>query len=314
MKNESPLGPLAGAAIVALTVAALLSSRPRRPSPPVSTRHNAREVPGACRLNRAAGILAACVLSDSAVEHYRGSFHNKAMFVPLGSAALSLAASVHGMLDARPQGHRFRERVYTLALTTGLIGTGFHLYNIGKRTGRFSWQNFFYAAPLGAPAALSLSGIIGAAAERVRSTPPSSRPRITGIPAGRALAGLASIGLCGTVGEAGLLHLRGAYHNPAMWLPVSLPPIAAALVAANAVAPSARRRRVTRWWLRLTALLGFLGSGFHVYGVSRGMGGWRNWSQNLLNGPPIPAPPSFTGLALAGLAALELQEGDDHER
>ena len=34
------------------------------------------------------------------------------------------------------------------------------------------------------------------------------------------------------------------------------------------------------------------------------MGGWRNWSQNVLNGPPLPAPPSFTGLAMAGLAAL----------
>ena len=40
------------------------------------------------------------------------------------------------------------------------------------------------------------------------------------------------------------------------------------------------------------------------------MGGWRNWRQNLLNGPPLPAPPSFTGLALAGLAALGLME--DH--
>jgi hypothetical protein len=38
------------------------------------------------------------------------------------------------------------------------------------------------------------------------------------------------------------------------------------------------------------------------------MGGWKNWRQNVLNGPPIPAPPSFTGLALAGLAALELLE------
>ena len=42
------------------------------------------------------------------------------------------------------------------------------------------------------------------------------------------------------------------------------------------------------------------------------MGGWRNWQQNLLNGPPLPAPPSFTGLALAGLAALGLME--DHPR
>ena len=38
------------------------------------------------------------------------------------------------------------------------------------------------------------------------------------------------------------------------------------------------------------------------------MGGWRNWSQNVLNGPPLPAPPSFTGLSLAGLAALNLME------
>ena len=30
----------------------------------------------------------------------------------------------------------------------------------------------------------------------------------------------------------------------------------------------------------------------------------------MLNGPPLPAPPSFTGLALAGLAALGLME--DH--
>jgi hypothetical protein len=273
-----------------------------------------RVVPVARRLNRAAGMLAACVLSDSAVEHYRGSFHNKTMFAPLASAALSLAASAHGMRDPRHEAHRFRDGVYTLALATGLIGTAFHLYNVAKRTGGFSWQNVFYAAPLGAPAALSLSGLLGAAAERMRATAPALRPRLLGIPAGRALAALTSIGLFGTAGEAGLLHLRGAYHNPAMWLPVSLPPIAASFMAANALARTPRHRRVTRWWLRLTTLLGFLGSGFHVYGVSRGMGGWRNWSQNLLNGPPIPAPPSFTGLALAGLAVLDLQEEGDRER
>jgi hypothetical protein len=36
------------------------------------------------------------------------------------------------------------------------------------------------------------------------------------------------------------------------------------------------------------------------------MGGWRNWTQNIQAGPPLPAPPSFSGLALAGLAALRL--------
>jgi hypothetical protein len=264
-------------------------------------------VQAARRLNRAAGTLAACVLSDSAVEHYRGSFHNQSMLIPLLSAGLSVAASVHGSADARRRPHGFRDGVYGMAIIAGLVGTGFHLYNITKRPGGLSWQNLFYAAPIGAPAALSLSGLLGLAAERVRGSPPGAAPTLAGFPAGRALAALASLGLAGSAAEAGLLHLRGAYHNPAMWLPVSLPPVAAAVLAASATSAQPADRRKSRAWLRLTALLGFVGAGFHIFGVSRGMGGWRNWTQNLLNGPPVPAPPSFTALALAGLAALELQ-------
>ena len=56
--------------------------------------------------------------------------------------------------------------------------------------------------------------------------------------------------------------------------------------------------------MKATALLGVTGVGFHAYGVHRNMGGWRNWSQSILQGPPLPAPLGFTGLALAGLAAL----------
>jgi hypothetical protein len=63
-----------------------------------------------------------------------------------------------------------------------------------------------------------------------------------------------------------------------------------------------------RWWLRLLIAVGFIGSGFHAYGIQRNMGGWRNWSQNLLNGPPLPAPPAFTALAISGLTALDLIE------
>jgi hypothetical protein len=93
-----------------------------------------------------------------------------------------------------------------------------------------------------------------------------------------------------------------------MVLPVSIPPVAATLLGAAALSPSRRTHRLARWWLKLTALLGFAGVGLHAFGVSRNMGGWRNWSQNVLNGPPLPAPPSFTGLALTGLAALSLIE------
>jgi hypothetical protein len=55
-----------------------------------------------------------------------------------------------------------------------------------------------------------------------------------------------------------------------------------------------------------------MGVGFHAYGVQRMMGGWRNWSQNLLSGPPLPAPPSYTGLAIGGLTALALHEEAVH--
>ena len=68
----------------------------------------------------------------------------------------------------------------------------------------------------------------------------------------------------------------------------------------------------TRVWLRLTALLGIAGVGFHAYGVSRAMGGWRNWRQNLIDGPPLPAPPSFSALALAGACGpARCRERDD---
>ncbi len=301
------LGGLAGGIVVAAERA-----RARRSLRGLLSRPSGVSVQAARELNRAAGTLALSVLCDSAIEHYRGAFHNRAMYTPLAVASLSLAASAHGFGDRRSGAHRGRHAIYALAALTGVAGTGFHIYNIGKRTGGFSWLNLFYSAPIGAPAALALSGLLGFGGERVRDTRRGKRPAIFGLPAGRALAALTSAGLLGTVGEVGLLHFRGAYHNPAMFLPVSVPPVASALLARRAVAPARARHPFTRWWLRLTALLGLGGVGFHIYGVSRNMGGWRNWSQNVLNGPPLPAPPSFTGLALAGLAALGLLERDRH--
>lgn len=259
-------------------------------------------------LNGASTLLAGSVLLDSAVEHYRGGFHNKAMYAPLISSALSILAGAHGSGDRRSGAHPARDAVYAGAAVVGLIGTGAHLYNIGRKPGGFSLQNLFYSAPVGAPAALILAGLLGVLAERVRDDALGDPPRIAGLPAGRFLSALTGAGLLGTVGEAGLLHYRGAFQNPLMFLPVSVPPVAAALLGAASIGEAQRPHRLTRWWLRATAVLGFAGVGLHIYGVSRAMGGWRNWTQNLVDGPPIPAPPAFTGLALAGLAALGLLE------
>lgn len=315
MLTDRQTGTLALGAVAAALGMAALRKRPAR------TRARAREyldasadreaprpptVTAARRLNRAAGLIATSTLLDSSIEHYRGSFHNKAMITPLLVSASTLAVSVHGTRDERPLAHAVRNPIYVAAALTGVVGTGFHIYNIAKRPGRFSWQNLFYGSPLGAPAAVALSGLLGYYSELLRESGPESSPRVFGMPAGRALAGLTAVGLLATSAEAGLLHFRGAYHDPFMYVPVTVPPIAAALLAETAVNRHREPRRLTRWWLRLTALVGFVGAGFHAWGVHRNMGGWRNWRQNLLNGPPIPAPPSFTGLALAGLAALAL--------
>ena len=263
------------------------------------------------QLNESSALLALSVLADSSIEHYRGMFFNRAMILPIIASVLTLGTSLHGAHDPTPRAHKVRHAVAAAATATGLIGGGFHAYNVTKREGGFSWHNLFYGAPLGAPYALILAGMMAVAAEHVRDTR-DPRIRLFGLPAGPTLAALTAGGLVGTIAEAALLHFRGAFQDKFMYLPVTIPPIAAGLLAKAALEQTPRWPRLTRLWLRVTAALGFAGAGFHVYGVSRNMGGWRNWSQNLLAGPPIPAPPSFTGLALAGLAALDLLSGRRH--
>jgi hypothetical protein len=274
------------------------------------TEGDSATVTAARRLNRAAGTIATSVLLDSAMEHYRGNFHNKAMWTPIVTSLSSMAVSAHGLSDKRHGAHPVRDAVYIAAGFVGLLGTGFHIYNVTKKVGGFSWQNLFYSAPLGAPAAMSLSGLMGFLSERVRDNRPENAPRVFGLPAGRVVAAATGLSLLGTTAEAGLLHFRGAFHNPAMLLPVTMPPVAAALLAKAAVGHAGARRSPAKAWLAATAVMGVAGVALHAYGVSRGMGGWRNWRQNAFAGPPLPAPPAFTGLALAGLAALALLKED----
>jgi hypothetical protein len=293
-----------GAALSAFTGLAALGRGKLR----AGARRREAQTSAARKLHLGAGVLALAVLADSGVEHYRGSFQNKAMFAPLIAATLSLFAGVSGGLGMRAP--VVLDGVYRVAEATGIAGLCFHAYNILKRPSGLSWLNLFYAAPVGAPFALTLAGFFGRCAVQVGRAG-GRLATLFGVPAGRLLTAATAAGVAGTVGEAGLLHFRGAYHNPAMYLPVSIPPVTAGLLGATAVAPKSVPRTPVRGALWATAALGVAGVGFHVYGVSRNMGGWRNWSQNVLNGPPIPAPPSFLGLALIGIAALALMDGND---
>ncbi|MFP3646226.1 hypothetical protein [Paraburkholderia sp. SIMBA_054] len=308
-----------GALCAASGTAALAAKRGGAPRPrapqqlartPSTHQPEQAHIEAARGFNHGSAVLAFSALADSAVEHYRGSVENRAMYAPLLSATCSLLAGLHGGRDRTAASHSARHAVYVAAAAAGIAGTAFHLYNVTKRPGGWSWHNLFYGAPLGAPMSLLLSGALGAVGEQLRNEP-AVDPRLFGMPAGKALALAASVGLAGTVAEVGLLHFRGAFQHRAMYAPVTVPPLAAVLLMQAALC-APRKRWITRAWLRATAALGMLGMLLHARGIARSQGGWRNWSQNILGGPPLPAPPGFTALALAGLAALRMRE-TEHE-
>lgn len=252
------------------------------------------------RLRHGATILGASVLADSAIEHFRGNYHNPAMYVAPTAAVATMIASLSNDGSGTTT-TRIGNGVQISATAIGVAGLGFHVYNVLKRPGAFSWNNLFYAAPIGAPGALAVAGLLGLGATKISSgKTPATLHRW-----GRVLAGFTGASLFATTAEVALLHFRGSFHNPVMVLPVTLAPAAGLALCATAVKPDSAPA-LTRRLLQATALLGPIGTAFHAWGVSRNMGGWKNWRQNMLAGPPMPAPASFTGLALAGLAALRL--------
>ncbi|CUH40804.1 hypothetical protein JSE7799_03541 [Jannaschia seosinensis] len=300
--------PLAGAA-TALALAGLVGAglwAARRPQPrpqpgsalPVET---ARQ-PAARRARQGGMLLAASAAIDGATEHYRGGFHRWEMYLGPAASIGALAASAMQAAMPRP----LREGLLLTAAGVGLAGHAFHARNILDRPGGVCWSNLFYAAPIGAPGSVALAGLAGLAATMLERREPEMPHR-----RGRWIAIGTVAGLLGTTAEVALLHFRGAYHNPAMYIPVTLPPIAALTLGAAAARPSPTRLRLAHRMLGATAMMGLVGTAFHAWGVHRNMGGWRNWQQNLLVAPPLPAPPGFTGVALVGLAAIDLLEASE---
>lgn len=281
-------------------------------------RGRAAATPPARKIRQGAALLGASVLADSGLEHFRGGFGNAAMYAApvLGANAVLSSLSAPDRRPARAA----KTAGHLSNVAFGGVGLGFHLYNILKRPGGLSWNNLFYAAPIGAPGALLVAGVLNLAADRVDRIlcdPPGRRDGPApggaarwlpgeGRQVGRGMAALAGATLLVETAEVALLHFRGSFQNPAMFAPVTVPPLAALALLSQAARPDPRRADVARALAQATGALGVIGTGFHIYGVHRNMGGWGNWRQNVLAGPPLPAPISFTGLALAGIAALDL--------
>jgi hypothetical protein len=288
--SRRPLLAVGVAGVAAATALGWLLQRAWRPS--ANRNHRAAEALGA-----GAAVLCLSVALDSGIEHYRGQFKDRAMFVGPTMAALGLAAAT--WIAFRPEDSRkaLPRIAFATVGVTGLIGIGFHTYNILKRPGELDALNLFYGAPLGAPAALTLVGLYGVIAGEMLSGRDYVRTRLP-----RHTAGLIAFSLMGTIAEAGLLHFRGNFQNPVMYAPVTIPPLAALGIGAAMLTP--RATIVAGPLLKATAVLGIAGPMFHAYGIHRNMGGWRNWSQMILQGPPLPAPPAFLGIAVAGLGIL----------
>ena len=259
--------------------------------------------PAGRRMSRAAGVLAASVLAEGALNAVRGERPTPAGYAPLAVSALSLVASLHGAVDRRRAGSAGRTATYAAAALTGLAGRAFHDWRAG---GILSWQGLLQRAET-VPTALTLSGLVGLLAERVRSNRAGVAPRVFGLPAGRVVGLATAGGLMGTVGDAPA-KLRGALHDPSVMVPVALPPVAAGALGIAALGAARVRRPVARWLLRAAALAGLAPSAIGISALRRAPGGWRNWRRNIADGPIVPAPPAFAGLALAGLAALDLME------
>jgi hypothetical protein len=122
----------------------------------------------------------------------------------------------------------------------------------------------------------------------------------------RSLAGLTAMAAVVTTAEIYFEHYKASFGNKWMWSPVVVtPPVVVAGVG------GVFSRRWAKRWLPITAgiytINGLMGEYFHVRGVARKPGGWKNASYNVPMGPPIAAPGLMCMVGGMGLLAAVLR-------
>lgn len=102
--------------------------------------------------------------------------------------------------------------------------------------------------------------------------------------------------------EMGYLHHRGNFHRWPMYLPVAIPPFFVVAALVLLLVPGAIAAAAFATMSLVLVLLGFAGVFFHVQGIGRQTGGFN--LDNVMVGPPLFAPLSFSLAGLLGLLAL----------
>ncbi|HVA24530.1 MAG TPA: hypothetical protein VMW62_09065 [Chloroflexota bacterium] len=107
-------------------------------------------------------------------------------------------------------------------------------------------------------------------------------------------------------------HYRGSYSQRVMYSPIILSPL---LMVAGIWAMFSRRAARTLLPISsaITIVDGIVGFAFHVRGIKRKPGGWRNFVANVIMGPPIFAPLLFATSGFLGVIASLLRREDDPE-
>ncbi len=254
-----------------------------------------------------AAVQAAFFLPDSFIGHYRSGFDLRAQYLPFIVGALLILSA--GAAALTPHG-----RVVTtvaivagsVAVAAGLVGAGYHhWYGIPTKPGGYRWllHHLMHHAPPLAPLALVTAGGL----EVVAALGMSGTGRLLGISLRTIALIIVSLTLIGAAAQAGLLHYRGAYHSPAMYLPVTVLPLAAAATGWTAASnPGGAADLIASSLLVVIFLTGFIGAGLHLRGTDRQMGGLYVGVAAILEAPPPGAPLFVATVGVSGLVAVRL--------
>lgn len=251
-------------------------------------------------------LLTLLILADAWAGHHRRNFVHRVQYVPFLSGGLLVIAAIAAAIAPQDRPIALAlSAVGWLAIVVGLIGFCFHhYYGIVRKPGGYKLllNSLMYNAPPLAPLALTAMGAFALIAERGLA----GNGEIAGVPLRIALLVTIVVCLFGGIVQAGILHFRGAFNNPLMYAPLTVP-VLTALIGIWMMAdpgPSVLSALISLFWL--TLLTGFVGIGMHLRGLDRQMAGLYVPLFNWLQGPPPFAPSLFVGLSAIGLITTSL--------
>ena len=248
--------------------------------------------------------LTLLLLADAFAGHYRSGFVFRSQLLPFISGSLLIVSAVTAVCKPEPAWCNLALRATGwFAILSGAVGFGFHhYYGVAKKPGGYRWllHYLMYGAPQLAPLALAIAGLLALVAAYGLANEVS----IAGVSLRTALLALVAIALAGATMQAGILHYRGAFNNPLMFAPLTVPVLAIVMSIWTIISQNNIVLFMFTCLLWLTFLIGFVGLGMHLRGFGRQMGGLYVGIFNWLEGPPAFAPALFTAFSGVGLITI----------